>query len=101
MPIGIHAAETVAAELAGRRPEPFAFGFLAQCISLGRRDGLLQWVDRADRPKPRVVTGRLAALNKGIVTTGVLTAIRLEHRVPGALRFPGPGSEATLEPVAA
>jgi NADH:ubiquinone reductase (H+-translocating) len=101
MPSGVHAAETIAAELAGREPEPFAFGFLAQCVSLGRRDGLLQWVDRADRPKPGIVTGRPAAFNKAIVTSGVLSAIRLEHRFPGSLRFPGPDKAATLEAVAA
>ena len=30
MPAGAHAADTVVAELAGREPEPFRFGYIAQ-----------------------------------------------------------------------
>jgi hypothetical protein len=35
-----------------------------QCISLGRRDGLIQFVNRYDEPVEKVLTGRLAALYK-------------------------------------
>jgi NADH:quinone reductase (non-electrogenic) len=51
MPSGADAADTALATLMGREPRPFNFGYIHQPISLGRRDGLIQWVDRADRQK--------------------------------------------------
>ncbi|MGE7432635.1 MULTISPECIES: hypothetical protein [Kitasatospora] len=30
--------------LSGRTAEPFRFGFVLQCLSLGRRNGLVQFV---------------------------------------------------------
>lgn len=51
MPAGAHAADNAVAALRGREPEDFDFGYLHRPISLGRRDRLIQWVDRADRPK--------------------------------------------------
>jgi len=91
MPAGAHAADTLAALLEGREPEPFDFGYLHQAISLGRRDALVQWVDRADRPKDKVLAGRGAALLKELVTRGVVPGIRLERQVPGAARWPSGG----------
>src|SRR5204862_100957 len=83
--------------LAGREPQPLRLGYLGQSISLGRRDALIQWVDRADRPKPRVWTGRLAAVYKNTVTGLPATGMRLERRFPGATRWPGPGAERAGE----
>lgn len=91
MPTGAHAADTVAAELAGRTPKPFRFGYIHQPISLGRRDGLIQWVDRADVVKPGVLTGRRAAVYKNLVSAAAITSLRMERRVAGSTRWPGPG----------
>ncbi|APU14046.1 MULTISPECIES: NAD(P)/FAD-dependent oxidoreductase [Actinoalloteichus] len=66
-PIGQHAADSIAARLAGRTPRPFRFRYLIQCISLGRADGLVQFVDAVDGPKERVLTGRTAARFKEFV----------------------------------
>jgi NADH:ubiquinone reductase (H+-translocating) len=101
LPAGAHAADTVAAELAGREPKPFRLGFLGQSISLGRRDALIQWTDRADNPKPHVTTGRRAAVYKNAVTGLVPLAPRLERRFPGASVWAGPGREPTPQPAAA
>jgi NADH dehydrogenase len=38
-----------------------------QCISLGRKDGLIQFVHADDSPREAVLTGRLAALYKEFV----------------------------------
>jgi NADH:quinone reductase (non-electrogenic) len=99
MPAGAHAADNAVATLQGREPEIFDFGYLHQPISLGRRDGLIQWVDRADRPKPSVLTGRRAALYKELVARSAVPTITLERRVPGALRWPSAGRpHAVLDP---
>ena len=39
---------------------------------MGRRDRVIQWVDRADRPKPKVLVGRRAAIYKELVTRGAV-----------------------------
>jgi NADH dehydrogenase FAD-containing subunit len=87
MPSGAHAADTVVAVLRDREPTAFDLGYIHQPISLGRRDGLIQWVDRADRPKDRVLTGRRAALYKEFVTRGALIGIRMERSMPGRAKW--------------
>ncbi len=87
LPAGAHAADSAVAVVQGREPRPFDFGYLHQGMSLGRRDGLVQWVDRADRPKNSVLTGRLAALYKELVTRSAVLSIRWERRVPGTMRW--------------
>ena len=42
-------------------------GYLGQCVSLGRRDAVVQWVTPDDRPKPSAVTGRAAARIKEMI----------------------------------
>ncbi|MBP2338566.1 NADH dehydrogenase FAD-containing subunit [Saccharothrix coeruleofusca] len=58
--------------LAGREPEPLGFRYFNQCVSLGRRDGLIQFVDADDNPREAVLTGRLAARYKEAVVRGVV-----------------------------
>ncbi|QUQ71056.1 NAD(P)/FAD-dependent oxidoreductase [Kutzneria sp. CA-103260] len=68
IPMGTYAVKAIAARLGGHEPRPFTYRYYTQCISLGRKDGLIQVVDAMDRPQRTVVTGRLAALVKeGIV----------------------------------
>jgi NADH dehydrogenase FAD-containing subunit len=61
LPMGAHAADNLAAQLLGAEQQPFRFGYVAQCISLGRRDGLLQFVQADDSAQDRIVTGKPAA----------------------------------------
>lgn len=73
------AQQTVRALLArrdGRPVKPFAFRYVQQCISLGRRDALVQFVDRFDQPVERVLTGRLAALYKEVIVRSALSVQR-------------------------
>jgi hypothetical protein len=62
----------MAAELAGREPRPLRFRYVSQCISLGRRDGLVQFVHADDTPREAVLTGRLAALYKEAIVRGTV-----------------------------
>jgi NADH dehydrogenase len=63
----VAAARAIADRLAGRTPRPLRFKDVAWCISLGRRDGLVQFGKADDSP---VLTGRLAALVKESVVRG-------------------------------
>lgn len=76
MPTGQCAAAAITARLAGRDPEPFAFRYFIQCISLGRRDGLIQFVHPDDSAHNAVLTGRTAAWCKELVVRGALYATR-------------------------
>jgi NADH:quinone reductase (non-electrogenic) len=88
IPSAAHAADTVLAEIGGREPKELRFGYIHQPLSLGRRDGLIQFVDRGDRPRDRILTGRIAALYKDIVSASPLTGFRLERLMPGATVWP-------------
>lgn len=78
MPLGAHAGENVRRRLEGRAAEPFAFAFALRCISLGRRDGLVQLVHADDAPKDRVLTGLPAAALKEAICRMTVTTPRLE-----------------------
>lgn len=49
-PMGEAAAAGLARLIAGQQPEPFAFRYSFRCLSLGREDGLIQFVDENDAP---------------------------------------------------
>ncbi|HJQ46361.1 MAG TPA: FAD-dependent oxidoreductase [Amycolatopsis sp.] len=57
----------VAARMSGRAPKPLRYRYLNQCISLGRRDGLIQFVHADDSPREAILTGRLAARYKELI----------------------------------
>jgi NADH dehydrogenase FAD-containing subunit len=74
-PMAMYTAKAIATRLRGEEPKPFGYRYYLQCVSLGRKDGLVQLVDAMDRPKRTVVTGRVAALIKeGIVRGAGWTA---------------------------
>ncbi len=76
LPAAQQAVRALLARRAGREPKPFRFRYVNQCISLGRRDALVQFVDRYDRPKEAVLTGRFAALYKEAVVRTAFAAQR-------------------------
>jgi NADH dehydrogenase len=61
------AADAIAARLTGRQLPQNKIGYLGQCISLGRRDAIVQWVTPDDQPKPSAVTGKTAARIKEMI----------------------------------
>ncbi|GAA2347246.1 FAD-dependent oxidoreductase [Saccharopolyspora halophila] len=73
-PLGMHAAETVLHLADGTEPKPVSPKFVSQCISLGRRSGLLQHTRFDDTPTALTVTGKLGARFKERIcasTTGI------------------------------
>ena len=81
MPAAQHAARTVAALLTGREPRPWRFRYAIRCVSLGRRDGLVQVVQADDRPRELVLTGRAAARVKEAIVAGTLW-VQTHPRIP-------------------
>lgn len=80
LPMGAQAGENVARVLRGEEPAPFDMAFAVRCISLGRRDGLVQRVTGDDRPLDKVWTGRLAAVVKELICRMTLSVVRWELR---------------------
>jgi NADH dehydrogenase FAD-containing subunit len=68
---------------AGAPRAPFTFRPLHQCISLGRRDAIIQFVHAGDeRPRRQVLTGRAAVWYKELVLAGGLWVIRTPGQYP-------------------
>jgi hypothetical protein len=65
--MGAHAGENVARVLRDREPKPFPFAIVIRCVSLGRKDGLVQFTAADDAPTGRVWTRRLAAFVKEMI----------------------------------
>lgn len=80
IPMGAHVADNVVAHTLGQPQKPFAFGYVIRCISLGRKDALVQTVDADDAPQPRVITGRRAVWTKEAILRGVMLTFALEKR---------------------
>ncbi len=95
LPMGSQAADNVAAAIAGRPQTAFRFAYVIQCISLGRRDGLIQFTNADDSPRERIVTGRAAAWLKELVCRFAFLSVRLTRRWPGAYRWPRGSSQPT------
>ncbi|MER7581802.1 FAD-dependent oxidoreductase [Kitasatospora sp. NPDC097691] len=62
--------------LDGRTAKPFSFRYVVQCVSLGRRDGLLQLVHPDDSMKPTVFTGTAGRLAKAGIVAAVFSALK-------------------------
>lgn len=70
IPMAWLAADTLAARLSGGTPPKPSIRYFNQCVSLGRRDGLIQFVTADDRAVPTALTGRFAARYKELVCRG-------------------------------
>ena len=92
LPLGAHAGGNVRRLLRGETPVPFAFGFTIRCISLGRKDGLVQFVEPDDTPREKVWTRRRAVLTKELICRMTYGVVRNELRLGIPLyRWPDSG----------
>ena len=78
------AANTVLSRIAGTAPARFEYGIPAQCISLGRRAGILQLGRMDDTAVNFYFSGRLVAKIKEGICKGTLWGMRREARKPGS-----------------
>ncbi|CAL9522729.1 NADH dehydrogenase-like protein YjlD [Streptomyces sp. enrichment culture] len=70
VPSAWQAADAIAARLTGGKLPKVSLRYFNQCISLGRREGLIQYVTADDRAVRAALTGRLAAVYKELVCRG-------------------------------
>ncbi|WP_405903175.1 FAD-dependent oxidoreductase [Streptomyces sp. NBC_00656] len=70
VPTAWQAADAIAARLTGTKLPKTALRYFNQCISLGRKEGLIQYVTADDRAVSAALTGRLAAVYKELVCKG-------------------------------
>ena len=76
LPMGRYVADL----LTGATSDPFRFSFVIRCISLGRKDGIIQFVNADDVPRDKCLTGRPAAWIKELICRYAVMSIRLETR---------------------
>ena len=101
LPMGVLAADTVLARLAGEQPAPRSVPMTAQCISLGRDAGTLQLQRKNDTPVPVYIGGRAGAFIKEQVCRWTVKWMAGEAAEPGSYRslkgperIAGPAPEA-------
>ncbi|MFR9799138.1 NAD(P)/FAD-dependent oxidoreductase [Streptomyces sp. MS06] len=74
-PMAWQAADAIAARLTGRKVPKVPMRYFNQCISLGRRQGLVQYVTADDRAVRAALTGRPAAVYKELICKGAAWAV--------------------------
>ncbi|WP_025274909.1 NAD(P)/FAD-dependent oxidoreductase [Haloglycomyces albus] len=77
---GWRSAQAIAARLSGRPMRKTPLKFVGQNISLGRKNGLVQFVTPDDEPKKAHLTGRKAAWVKEFVSRGAMLTPHLIRR---------------------
>ncbi|MEU3095806.1 FAD-dependent oxidoreductase [Streptomyces sp. NPDC006967] len=105
VPTAWQAADAIAARLTGGKLPNVPIRYFNQCVSLGRKEGLIQYVTADDRAVDTALTGRLAALYKEVVCKGAAWGVA--HPTLGiptrrrAVRTPAPVPAGTPAPGAA
>lgn len=84
IPLGAQAANTVLSRIAGTEPKRLNQAFTGQCISLGRKGGLVQLAHLDDTVMPLHIGGRTAATIKEAVCKGTVSFLQREARKPGS-----------------
>ncbi|AFM18918.1 NADH dehydrogenase, FAD-containing subunit [Mycolicibacterium chubuense NBB4] len=95
LPMGALAADTVLARMAGETAAAVSVPMSAQCISIGRRGGTLQFQRRDDSPTGIHIGGRAGALIKEQVCRFTLKWLSGEAAEPGSYKsLKGPDRSA-------
>lgn len=88
MPAAAHAADVISARAASREAEPLRFRYFVQCVSLGRRNGLIQTVRADDSPKDWILRGWAGAWVKEQVCRSTVVSLRMLRRTRSAYWWP-------------
>lgn len=101
MPTGVHAADNIVNELLERAPRHLDFATPFYCVSLGRREGLIQLPGELGTSSGRVVTHRSGAWIKEVICRGTSWALQLESRNIRAVQWMKTGNAPDrIEPAA-
>ncbi len=88
--MGAHGADCLAAHLDGRQPSAFGLSYLALGLSLGRGDGVFQFLNwDNDTPLNLMYTGRLANLTREFFVKFAIWAIKAQRTMPWVFYWPG------------
>ena len=88
--MGAHGADCLAAQFNGKAPQAFGLSYIALGISLGRRDGVWQFLDwHHDRPRDLIFTGKLANLMREFFVRFALWVIQMQRIAPWIFSWPG------------
>ncbi|MDK1327604.1 FAD-dependent oxidoreductase [Arthrobacter sp. zg-Y1143] len=102
MPMGAGAAGNILRALDGAAGARHDSGFRGVCVSLGRSDGVVQFVAADDSPARLHLSGRTAAVQKEIICRMTLRWIRGEAKRSGAYTWPtGPKMQPSAPAVQA
>lgn len=99
-PTGAHVADNLARQLAGEPERPFDYAVPLYCVSLGRRDALVQTTAPGGAPTGRVLTGRLAVWIKELICKGTVWILHLERLGLVPTAWAHTGRAPALDPVA-
>ncbi|CAM5697476.1 MULTISPECIES: NAD(P)/FAD-dependent oxidoreductase [Streptomyces] len=86
VPTAWQAADAIAARLTGGKLPKVPLRYFNQCISLGRKEGLIQYVTADDRAVRAALTGRIAAVYKELVCKGAAWGVANPLLVPAPRR---------------
>lgn len=75
VPMAWQAADAIAARLTDTKVPHVSIRYAQQCISLGRKEGLIQFVTDDDRAVDRALTGRMAARYKELICKGAAWSV--------------------------
>ncbi|MET8609284.1 MULTISPECIES: NAD(P)/FAD-dependent oxidoreductase [Streptomyces] len=92
------AADALVARLTGTKVPTTAVRYYQQCVSLGRKDGLIQFVTADDRAVDRALTGRLAARYKEAICKGAAWGVAHPLLLPARVRPVAPAARRTADP---
>jgi NADH:ubiquinone reductase (H+-translocating) len=88
MPLGAHVGDNLAAWLKGKELASLEFGYSAQCISLGQKRGLLQFINPDDSMVEKAFTGWQASIVKKLILLFTFGIIKLERILPYVYQWP-------------
>ncbi|MEJ8643325.1 FAD-dependent oxidoreductase [Streptomyces sp. MS1.HAVA.3] len=75
VPMAWQAADAIAARLTDTKVPHVSIGYSKQCISLGRKEALIQSVTADDQAVDKALTGRTAALFKELICKGAAWSV--------------------------
>jgi NADH dehydrogenase FAD-containing subunit len=100
-PAAWQAADAIAARLTGGKLPNMPIRYFNQCISLGRKEGLIQYVTADDRAVRAALTGRFAAVYKELVCKGAAWGVAHPVFLPSRRRHVVPEQDRTGSTVTA
>lgn len=82
LPMGIYLGERISSIL-GKKSDigrkPFQLAYVGRCVSLGRKEGLLQFLNYDDSPKEKIWTGKLGAIVKELICKFTVFSFKAER----------------------